>query len=394
MRYTPSQLRNSPSQSPNRLSRLLPLAHAQPVSPVLQLQRTLGNSRVTKLLRANALAADGKIRRAQPALSAATTAVQYENLSGGKRQPPSYPRVIQPFKIQRKDTCSDSSSDEARWAGQNEGKVFKSGDKSSEPNEVILWNYCVGEKTLREKHRDSLKQETPRWKKLVVGDSKSPATRSDLRINIQGTASLSGNKDANEKIAMERAQAVKEFLEGEGIPGSFIITKGAGSQLPLADETSPENMARNRRIELTLFTPTVTADISALRSPRMLTGSALANRRLLFHPPPLTKALTRFQGLILPWLRQPMLISSGSQATRSDFISCSPGTEPIGLYVSEQDGSELLLDYGRCNTVLPCRDVLDATSLYSETAKVCFLGIPAQKVELWGYPTGRGPYFQ
>ena len=99
----------------------------------------------------------------------------------------------------------------------------------------------VGEKTLREKHRDSLKQETPRWKKLVVGDSKSPATRSDLRINIQGTASSSGNKDANEKIALERAQALKEFLEGEGISGSFIITKGAGSQLPLADETSPEN---------------------------------------------------------------------------------------------------------------------------------------------------------
>ena len=44
------------------------------------------------------------------------------------------------------------------------------------------------------------------------------------------------------------------------------------------------------------------------------------------------------------------------------FYQLLTGDERIGLYVSEQDGSELLLDYGRCNTVLPCRDVLDATT--------------------------------
>lgn len=47
--------------------------------------------------------------------------------------------------------------------------------------------------------------------------------------------------------------------------------------------------------------------------------------------------------------------------------------ERIGLYVSEQDGSELLLDYGRCNTVLPCRDVEDAASMYSVDSKSLFL---------------------
>ena len=164
----------------------------------------------------------------------ATTAVQYENLSGGKRQPPSYPRVIQPFKIQRKDTCSDSSSDEARWAGQNEGKVFKSGDKSSEPNEVILWNYCVGEKHYEKNIVIASKRKTPRWKKLVVGDSKSPLLGLFQRT-FRARPAQAAIRTLTKKLPWN-AQAVKEFLEGEGIPGLFIITKGAGWHFRLAYE--------------------------------------------------------------------------------------------------------------------------------------------------------------
>jgi hypothetical protein len=347
------------------------LPHAQLASPVLHLQQTLGNGRVASLIQAKRVTADGKIRSLGLEPSATAIAARDENLPEEGIAPRK--AGVQPFKIQRKDTCSNSSSDEAIWAGQNEGKVFKSGDKSTEPNEVILWNYCVSEKTLREKHRDSLKQEIPRWKKLFIGDSKSPATRSDLRINIQGTASSSGNKDANEKIALDRAQAAKEFLEGEGIPGAFIIVKGVGSKLPLADETSPENMARNRRIEVSLFTPTVTADISGALVAANVNRISIGKQSGSVPPPAFNKSTNAFSRV------NPAMVASadvdlvGFAGDSIGFYQLLTGDERIGLYVSKQDGSELLLDYGRCNTILPCRDVEDATSMYSVDSKSLFL---------------------
>ncbi|HEY6043842.1 MAG TPA: hypothetical protein VIU43_02990, partial [Nitrosospira sp.] len=102
---------------------------------------------MARLIQAKRVAADGKIRSLGLEPSATAIVARDENLPREGIAPKK--AGVQPFKIQRKDTCSNSSSDEAIWAGQNEGKVFKSGDKSTEPNEVILWNYCVSEKTLR-----------------------------------------------------------------------------------------------------------------------------------------------------------------------------------------------------------------------------------------------------
>ena len=268
-------------------------------------------------------------------------------------------------RIQRKDTCSDSSSDEARWAGQNDGKIFKSGDNPKEPTEAILWNFCVGESQLREQHRLSLKQDTARWKALLVGTGKTPATRSDLRIKIQGTASASGSKAGNEKIALDRAQAVKSFLESEGIPASFITITGLGAKFPLADETSPENMARNRRVELFFFVPSVTADITGALVAANVNKIKIGKQAAAVPPPSFRKSANMFSRVHFAMAAEADVDLTGFSGDSIGFYQLLTGDQRIGLYTSEKDGSELLLDYGRCNTVLPCRDVLDATSSFS-----------------------------
>jgi outer membrane protein OmpA-like peptidoglycan-associated protein len=353
-------------------------------SAVLRLQRILGNQRVARMMQAGNITATGEIKEISRKAATGMASEQYEqevhhsavDTSNTAARPdiPGHAAVrgLVPMdqhtalrKIQRKDTCLDSSSDEARWAGQNEGKIFKSGDNPKEPTEAILWNFCVGESQLREQHRLSLKQDAARWKGLLVGTGKTPATRPDLRIKVQGTASASGSKAGNEKIALDRAQALKSFLESEGIPGSFINIEGLGSKLPLADETSAENMARNRRVELFFFTPTVTADITGALVAATVNKISIGKPSGGVPPPSFRKSANMFSRVHFAMTASADVELTGFSGDSIGFYQLLTGDQRMALYTSEKDGSELLLDYGRCNTVLPCRDVLDATSSFS-----------------------------
>jgi len=301
---------------------------------LLRLQPILGNWRVANLIQAERISPQG-------------------GLAGRRGAPAS---------IQRKDTCSNSSSPEAQFAGQNEGKVFKSGDNPKEPTEVILWNFCVGESQLRERHRTSLKQDTPRWKGLV-------ARRPGLRIKIKGTASGSGSQSGNQTIALDRAAALKSFLESEGIPGAFITIEGVGSRLPLADETSPENMARNRRVELFFFTPTTTADITGALVAANVTKISIGKPSGSVPAPTFRKSANTFSRVLSAMTASADVDLVGFGGDSIGFYQLLTGDQRIALYTSKRDGSERLLDYGRCNTVLPCRDVLDATSSFSSDSR-------------------------
>jgi outer membrane protein OmpA-like peptidoglycan-associated protein len=334
-------------------------------SAVLQLQRILGNQRVARMIRGENISAGGSICGIQRKPAGSLADRQYEQEASPAASVTLKNAAGPGIAIRRKDTCSDSSSDEARWAGQNEGKIFKSGDNPKEPTEAILWNFCVGESQLREQHRLSLKQDTARWKGLLVGTGNTPGTRPELRIKIKGTASGSGNKAGNEKIALDRAQALKSFLESEGIPGSFITIEGLGSKLPLADETFPENMARNRRVELFFFTPTVTADITGALVAATVNKISMGKPSVGMPPPSFRKSANMFSRVHFAMTASADVELTGFSGDSIGFYQLLTGDQRIGLYTSEKDGSELLLDYGRCNTVLPCRDVLDATSSFS-----------------------------
>ncbi|MFT3823212.1 MAG: DUF4157 domain-containing protein [Chitinophagaceae bacterium] len=275
--------------------------------------------------------------------------------------------------IQRKDGCMLNDSPEAVWAGQNDGKVFKTGDDDAKPNEAILWNFCAAETAMRENHKLSLQQETPRWKGMLVGNGTTAATRPDMKIRLQGAASSSGNADANTQLALKRAEAVRDFLVSEGIPGSFIEISGAGSQFPLADETSPENMARNRRVELTLFTPTQTADIPGNVVAANVKTISIGKSPKQMDAPFFDPATNRFARSIPALKASAEVDLVGFKGDSIGFYQLLIGDTRIGLYRSPADNSELLLDYGRCNPVLPCRDIEDATSRYSYDNRSLFL---------------------
>ena len=275
-------------------------------------------------------------------------------------------------KLQR--VCQFTGTLESDFAANNPGKVFTSGDKATEPNELQLWNYCTAESSMRKEHENALLKEIPRWKKLMTGSGANNAVvRSDLKIKVQGTASQSGNRDANEELALDRANAVKDFLVVQGLPDFRIVVEGINDDQPMADETTPGNMARNRRVDVFMFTPTTTANI-----PGSLVDAQVSNLSIGKHPsaiprPNFDRKANTFGRQVPSMFASADVMLTGFQGDSIGFLQFLTEDTRVAQYKSVKDDSGLLLDYGKCNTVLPCRDVLDGTSQFSIDSKSLFL---------------------
>lgn len=71
----------------------------------------------------------------------------------------------------------------------------------------------------------------------------------DLKFSIEGHTDSDGEDAHNLQLSEQRALAVKEALAAMGIEGSRMQHKGLGETVPVADNTSPEGKANNRRVE-------------------------------------------------------------------------------------------------------------------------------------------------
>jgi len=79
------------------------------------------------------------------------------------------------------------------------------------------------------------------------------ALKEDKRsITILGHTDDVGKDEANMQLSQRRADAVKSFLTSHGIPAERVKAQGMGESQPIADNTSPEGRANNRRVEIVL----------------------------------------------------------------------------------------------------------------------------------------------
>lgn len=69
------------------------------------------------------------------------------------------------------------------------------------------------------------------------------------KIIIEGHTDSSGNKNHNLTLSQKRAEAVLNFLAKKGVNKDHFLTIGYGSSKPIADNTTKQGRARNRRIE-------------------------------------------------------------------------------------------------------------------------------------------------
>ena len=71
-------------------------------------------------------------------------------------------------------------------------------------------------------------------------------------IEIGGHTDSEGTEVNNQRLSLQRAQAVRIYLAGKGVPAPRLVAMGFGSTVPIADNATPEGRAQNRRIEFTV----------------------------------------------------------------------------------------------------------------------------------------------
>ncbi len=72
----------------------------------------------------------------------------------------------------------------------------------------------------------------------------------DTDVTIYGHTDNTGTRAVNERISKERADAVANFLVGQGISRSRIKTEGLAFDQPVADNSTAAGRAQNRRVEV------------------------------------------------------------------------------------------------------------------------------------------------
>ena len=75
-----------------------------------------------------------------------------------------------------------------------------------------------------------------------------------IKIQVSGHTALAGTAENRLRISQERAQTVAVYLVSLGACNEDNITYiGYGAERPVADNTTPEGMALNRRVEITIL---------------------------------------------------------------------------------------------------------------------------------------------
>ncbi len=75
----------------------------------------------------------------------------------------------------------------------------------------------------------------------------------ELRAKAIGYTDSTGTDAINLPLSQRRAGAVTQYLAGQGVAASRLMTEGRGAANPVGDNSTPEGRALNRRVELFLY---------------------------------------------------------------------------------------------------------------------------------------------
>lgn len=72
----------------------------------------------------------------------------------------------------------------------------------------------------------------------------------ERRLIVEGHTDSQGSDSHNLTLSQQRAESVRSFLISRGYDAGLIEAKGIGESRPIADNSSPEGRANNRRVEI------------------------------------------------------------------------------------------------------------------------------------------------
>jgi outer membrane protein OmpA-like peptidoglycan-associated protein len=102
--------------------------------------------------------------------------------------------------------------------------------------------FDTGKAVLKPQARQTLHEAADRVKKFA-----------DASVMVSGHTDNVGNDTSNQALSDKRAAAVKDyFVSQESVPAAGLAVKGYGKSQPVADNTTEEGRARNRRVDVVI----------------------------------------------------------------------------------------------------------------------------------------------
>ena len=81
----------------------------------------------------------------------------------------------------------------------------------------------------------------------------------DREVVVEGHTDNVGTDEYNLGLSRARANSVRDFLMLQGVSGMRIVAEGFGKLYPVASNDTESGRAQNRRVEIVILDPGVSA---------------------------------------------------------------------------------------------------------------------------------------
>ncbi len=103
---------------------------------------------------------------------------------------------------------------------------------------------------------------SPQMRAVLDDVSASMVQYPNSLVDVMGHTDSTGSEQYNLDLSRRRAESVSNFLVSRGVARARIESLGYGEQYPIADNTTEDGRAQNRRVEIRI-TPITQADVNA-----------------------------------------------------------------------------------------------------------------------------------
>ena len=85
----------------------------------------------------------------------------------------------------------------------------------------------------------------------VLSDlAKSLQNNPSWRVRVEGFTDSAGSREGNRRLSQERAESIVNWLADHGVDRTRLAAAGYGESRPIADNSTEQGRARNRRVEI------------------------------------------------------------------------------------------------------------------------------------------------
>jgi outer membrane protein OmpA-like peptidoglycan-associated protein len=92
----------------------------------------------------------------------------------------------------------------------------------------------------------------PRLRPILDQFAAGQGSQQNTEVRIVGHTDNTGSDSVNDRLSLDRAESVKDYLVARGVRANTVQVAGHGEREPVADNGSEAGRAKNRRVEIFL----------------------------------------------------------------------------------------------------------------------------------------------